>query len=62
MEDGDRLMSVVEAAEYLGTRERFIRHLIAQRRIRYHKIGGRYVKLKKSDLDAFIEAGRIDPD
>jgi excisionase family DNA binding protein len=62
MDDGDRLMSVAEAGDYLGTGERFVRHLIAQRRMRYYKIGGRYVRIKKIDLDGFIEDGRVDPD
>ncbi len=44
--------------EYLGTGERFIRRLVAQRRISYVKLG-KYVRLERSALDAFIEAGRV---
>lgn len=43
----------------LGTPTRFIRRLIAERRIRFYKIG-RYVRLDPDDLDAFIEDGRVD--
>ena len=34
--------------------------LIAERRIRFYKIG-RYVRIDSRDLDAFVEAGRVDP-
>jgi excisionase family DNA binding protein len=61
VEPGDRLLSVAEAGEYLGTGQRFVRLLIYERRIAFHHIG-KHVKLKKSDLDAFIEAGRVEPD
>ncbi len=54
----DELLTIGQAAEYLGTGERFIRRLVAQRRISYVKIG-KYVRLQRSSLDAFIEAGRV---
>jgi excisionase family DNA binding protein len=38
--------------------KRFVRRLIAQRRITYVKLG-KYVRLQRSALDAFIEAGRV---
>jgi excisionase family DNA binding protein len=57
-ERNDPLLTVAEAGDYLGTGERFIRRLVAQRRITYVKIG-KYVRLQRSTLDAFIEAGRV---
>ncbi len=57
----DELLTVAEAGEYLGTGERFVRRLIAQRRITYVKLG-KYVRLQRSALDAFIEAGRVVPE
>jgi excisionase family DNA binding protein len=57
-ERNDPLLTVAEAGDYLGTGERFIRRLIAQRRITYVKLG-KYVRLQRSTLDAFIEAGRV---
>lgn len=54
------LLNVEEAAQRLGTPTRFIRRLIAERRIRFYKIG-RYVRLDQRDLDGFISAGRIEP-
>jgi excisionase family DNA binding protein len=55
-----RYLKVEEAAEYLNTSERFIRRLIAERRIAFHHIG-RHVRLSIEDLDAFVAAGRVAP-
>lgn len=57
-EPHDELLTVTEAGDYLGTGERFIRRLVAQRRISYIKLG-KYVRLERSALDAFIAAGRV---
>jgi excisionase family DNA binding protein len=39
---------------------RFVRRLIAERRIAFHKVG-RHVRLASVDLDAFVNAGRVEP-
>jgi excisionase family DNA binding protein len=52
------LLTIEQAGEYLGTGGRFIRRLVAQRRVGYVKLG-KYVRLQRSALDAFIEAGRV---
>ncbi len=57
--DDVAMLSVEQAAERLGTPVRFVRHLIAERRIAFHKIG-RYVRIASHDLDAFIQAGRVE--
>jgi len=54
------LLSVDKAAERLNTSPRFIRRLIAERRIAFTKIG-RHVRLDIADLDAFVAAGRVEP-
>lgn len=54
------MLTVAQAAERLGTPERFVRRLIAQRRVRFYRVG-RYVRFDIADLDTFIEAGRVDP-
>ncbi|MGR7026197.1 excisionase family DNA-binding protein [Geodermatophilus sp. URMC 62] len=54
----DELLTPSQAGDYLRTGERFIRRLIAERRIPYVKLG-RHVQLQRSDLDAFIASGRI---
>jgi excisionase family DNA binding protein len=54
----DELLTPGQAGDYLQTGERFIRRLIAERRIDYIKLG-RYVRVQRSVLDAFIESGRV---
>jgi excisionase family DNA binding protein len=55
----DTLLSVEQAAERLGTSVRFVRRLIAERRIAYVKLG-RHVRIATEDLEAFIVAGRVE--
>jgi excisionase family DNA binding protein len=55
----ERLLTVDEAAELLGTRPRFVRRLIEERRIAYHKVG-RHVRIAESDLVAFVASGRVE--
>ncbi|MBV9023166.1 MAG: helix-turn-helix domain-containing protein [Streptomycetaceae bacterium] len=50
----DRLLTVEEAAQRLGTGVRFIRRLITERRIRYVKLG-KPVRIPESALTAYIE-------
>ena len=55
----EKLLTVDQAAELLGTRPRFIRRLIEQRRIAYHKVG-RHVRIAESDLVAFVALARVE--
>jgi excisionase family DNA binding protein len=55
-----KYLSVPEAALYFNTPVRFVRRLIAERRIAFHKLGA-HVRLALVDLDAFIDAGRVEP-
>jgi excisionase family DNA binding protein len=55
----DRLLTVGEAADRLGTSVRFVRRLVFERRIAFVKVG-RYVRIAEVDLEAFIVAGRVD--
>jgi excisionase family DNA binding protein len=56
----ERLLTVAEVAELLGTTERFPRRLIAERRIRFVRIG-RHVRIPESAVRKFIEAGLVEP-
>jgi excisionase family DNA binding protein len=56
----DELLDVGAAADALGTPVRFVRRLVAERRIRFYKIG-RYVRIDRRDLDEFIAAGSVEP-
>ena len=55
-----KLLTVDQAAEHLGTAPRFVRRLVAERRIRYTKLGS-HVRIAVEDLDAFIAAGCVEP-
>jgi excisionase family DNA binding protein len=61
----DRLLTVAQAAEVLGTTERFPRRLIAERRIRFVRLGesGKrgHVRIPESALREFIESGLVEP-
>lgn len=56
----ERLFSVAQVAELLGTAERFPRRLIAERRIRFVRVG-RHVRIPESALREFIAAGVVEP-
>lgn len=56
----DALLNVEQAAARLGTPTRFVRRLIAERRIRYTKIG-KYVRILSTDLEAFIASNAVGP-
>ena len=56
----NRYLTVSEAAAHLNTSERFVRRLIAERRIAFHHVG-RHVRIALVDLDAFVAAGRVEP-
>jgi excisionase family DNA binding protein len=54
------LLTVEAAADRLSTSPRFIRRLIAERRIEFVKVG-RHVRISQSALHDFIDAGRVEP-
>ncbi|RKN24195.1 helix-turn-helix domain-containing protein [Micromonospora musae] len=56
----DRLLTVAQVAERLGTTERFPRRLIAERRIRFIKLGS-HVRIPESTLAEFIASGVVEP-
>jgi excisionase family DNA binding protein len=56
----DRLLTVAEAAERLGTSDSFPRRLISGRRIRFVRVG-RHVRIPESALAEFIAAGTVQP-
>jgi excisionase family DNA binding protein len=52
-------LTVHETAEYLNTSERFIRRLIAERRVAFHRVG-RHVRFRVSDLDEWLNKHRVE--
>jgi excisionase family DNA binding protein len=53
----DKLLTMEEAADRLGTSVRFVRRLVAERRIAHVKVG-RHVRISETDLAGFVAAGR----
>ncbi|MDQ3681383.1 MAG: excisionase family DNA-binding protein [Actinomycetota bacterium] len=43
----------------MGVTPRFVRRLVAERRIPFLKVG-RHVRFDPADLDAFLAAGRVE--
>jgi len=55
----DKLLTVDQVAERMGTSPRFVRRLVFERRIAFIKVG-RHVRISAADLDAFLVEGRVD--
>ena len=55
-----KLIGVLELAARLGTSERFVRRLVFERRVPFHKVG-KYVRFDPRDIDAWLSTNRIDP-
>ena len=56
----DDVLTIGEAADYIKMSERYVRRLVAERRIPFHKLG-RSVRIKRVDLIAHVDAGRVEP-
>jgi excisionase family DNA binding protein len=56
----DRLLTVEQAAQLLGTTARFPRRLIAERRIIFVKVG-RHVRIPEGALADFVAANTVQP-
>ena len=58
--DSGTLYTVGQAAERLNTTVRFVRRLIAERRIAFVRLG-HHVRITEQDIAAFVAAGRVEP-
>ncbi|MGW1888198.1 excisionase family DNA-binding protein [Streptomyces sp. NPDC001970] len=56
----DRLLTVEQVAQVLGTTVRFPRRLIAERRIVFVKVG-RHVRIPERALTDFVAANTVQP-
>ena len=54
------LLDISDVADRLSVTERFVRRLVAERRIPYLKIG-KYVRFDPDDLDAWLDQRRFRP-
>lgn len=55
----EKLLTIAETADALGTSPRFPRRLIAGRRIRFVKVG-RHVRIPESAIEEFLSEGTVD--
>ena len=53
-------LTLSEAAAYLNVTPRFMRRLVAERRIAFHKLG-HLLRFRREDLDTFFAGGRVEP-
>jgi excisionase family DNA binding protein len=58
-EDMTTLMDIKRLAAHLNVTESFIRRLIHERRIPFHKIG-KFIRFHPADVDAWIQKQRVD--
>jgi len=56
----DVVLTVEEAASRIRMSVRYVRRLVAERRIAFHHCG-RSVRIMESDLMAHLYAGRVEP-
>ncbi|MER7967870.1 helix-turn-helix domain-containing protein [Streptomyces sp. NPDC096080] len=56
----DRLLTVDQVAEQLGTGVRFPRRLVEERRITFVKVG-RHVRIPESAVEAYVNANTVEP-
>ena len=54
------LLDVSAAAELLGVTERFVRRLVAERRIPFYKVG-KFIRFRSTDVADWVDARRIEP-
>ena len=53
------LIDIDQAAVRLGVTPRFVRRLVDERRIPFHKIG-KFVRFDPADIDRYIVRGRVE--
>jgi excisionase family DNA binding protein len=59
-EGADPWLSLDEAADYLNVRPGWLSERVQARTIVFNRMG-HFLRFRKSDLDAYVEAGRVDP-
>jgi excisionase family DNA binding protein len=54
------LLTIEQAAKRINMSVRYVRRLVAERRIAFHKFG-RAVRIAAADLDQLVASGRVEP-
>jgi excisionase family DNA binding protein len=56
----ERHLTVDETAEFLGTCTRFVRRLVAERKIRFVRVG-RLVRIPESAIEQYLRDSTVEP-
>jgi excisionase family DNA binding protein len=54
-----QMLTIHQAAEYLGTSARHVRRLVSDHALSHYKVGGR-IRFADVDLDAWLECRRVE--
>ncbi len=54
-----RLLDIAGLAQQLGVTERFVRRLVEERRVPFHKIG-KFVRFHPDDVDEWVRNQRVE--
>ncbi len=54
------MLDIDALAQQLAVSERFVRRLIEERRIPFHKVG-KYVRFEQADVDRWVADRRVEP-
>ena len=55
-----RLLTIAEAAGYLGIKKKTLYGMTSQRRIPYVKIDGKLLRFDQAELDAWVEEHKVE--
>jgi excisionase family DNA binding protein len=55
-------LTVEEIADYLGLSKSAVYKITSKKEIPYYNPGGKKIYFKKTEVDAWIESGRVTPD
>jgi excisionase family DNA binding protein len=61
LNDKDEFISVEQFSERYGLSKSKIYKLTSQKQIPFHRAGERLIYFKKSDVEKWIESGRVEP-
>jgi excisionase family DNA binding protein len=54
-----KMLTVEQAAEQLGLKQSTLRAWVLRRKIAYHKVGGKAVRIPQREIDRLIEESRV---
>lgn len=54
----DNYISIEEAAKYLGVKTSTIRTWIKNNGMPFHRVGGKLLKFKRSEIDEWVQSGK----